>query len=277
MFADTITKLEGIDLATLDETVGLGTRRDRKYLLTESGANRFVAGLDPATRALDIDGSREFWYDSMYFDTGDLMCFLLAEKGRRRRFKVRTRHYAATDERWLEVKTRGPRGLTIKDRTRFNDYLDCEWVRTILAVRGIDHVPVEQFVPTAQVTYDRTTLALPDHSKVTIDRRLTWRSYETTRQIPGLVIVETKTRGTANLADRWLWSHGVRPCHLSKYATGMAVLFPYLKANRWHPTLTRLSQIQEKNHENSEMVDPYGGLFGDADPRRMHACRPLLG
>ena len=267
MVTDVIAGFPAIDLASL---IGVGEiRRDRKYILTESGASRLLDGLAPTAMALTIDGSREFGYESMYFDTGDLMCFDLAAKGRRRRFKVRTRHYLDTGEQWLEVKTRGPRGLTIKDRTPSDGFLDPEWVDMVLAMRGIEHVPTETFVPTEDVSYTRSTLVLPDFSRVTVDRDLRWHSYEASRRIPGLVIVETKTSGGANDADRLLWGQGVRPCRISKYATGMALLFPSLRKNRWHITLTHLNAIQE-NHETTENLDSFS-RFG-VDPRRLYAC-----
>ena len=258
-----------IDLASVAE-VAQAQRRDRKYILSMDNVGRFVAGFPQATMALCIDGSREFGYESMYFDTDDLMCFSLAAKSRRRRFKVRTRHYLATDEQWLEVKTRGPRSLTIKDRTRFDGCLDPEWVEMVLAIRGIGNVHAEKLVPTADVSYTRSTLVLPDFSRVTIDWNLRWHSYEATRAISDLVIVETKTTSSAGDADRWLWNHSVRPCRLSKYATGMALLFPTLPTNRWHQTLARMNAIQE-NHETQTSFDPVGRL-GDIDPRRVYAC-----
>ena len=259
-----------IDLASLTKA-NEGQRRDRKYILTESGVSDLLSRLAPTTMALCTDDVREFRYESMYFDTGDLMCFDLAAKGRRNRFKVRTRHYLDTDQQWLEVKTHGPRGLTVKDRTPCDGSLDPEWVDMVLAMRGIGHVPAETLVPTADVSYIRSTLVLPDFSRVTIDRNLRWHSYEAARGIPELFIVETKTSGRANDADRLLWSRGVRPCRISKYATGMTLLFPSLKKNRWHETLTRLNAIQE-NHETTENLDASHQL-GDVDPRRLYACQ----
>ena len=275
MFTDMLEKFPGIDLASLAEAANPGRRRDRKYILAEEDVDRFMACLPPTTMALRVGASREFGYESMYFDTGDLMCFGLASKGRQRRFKVRVRHYLATDEQWLEVKTRGSRGLTVKDRTQFDGFLDPEWVRMVLAVRGIPDVPADRLVPTADVSYTRSTLLLPDSSRVTVDRDVRWHSYEATRRIPGLVIVETKTSGAANHADRWLWGQGVRPCRISKYATGMSLLFPALASNRWRRTLARLNEIQV-NHESIEDCDYRDSVFGGAYPRGMHACHTLV-
>ena len=56
---------------------------------------------------------------------------------------------------------------------------------------------------------------------------------------PDLVVVETKSAGSASAMDRLLWSHGVRPTRISKYATGLAALDPDLPHNRWSRTLRR--------------------------------------
>ena len=272
MTSELIETLPPIDLDTLRD-LNCGRRRDRKYILTDEAADDFAASLPLTTMVLTIDDMREFGYESMYFDTGDLMCFHMAARGRRRRFKIRTRHYLATDQTWLEVKTKGPRGLTVKDRTQFDGCLDLTWVQTILAIRGIVQVPVDQLVPTAEVSYTRSTLLLPDLTRITIDKDLHWHSYETTRSLPGQVIVETKTPGHANLADRWLWGHGIRPTRISKYATGMAMLFPELASNRWHRTLARLHEIQEKDNETTQSFDIDDSLFGAADSHRLYAHR----
>ena len=93
------------------------TRVDRKYLLTTAEAEvvlAAVAALHPLV--LDIDGTREFAYESVYFDTPDLLSYRLAAHDRRRRFKLRTRGYLDTDGAFLELKTRGSRSATVKDR-----------------------------------------------------------------------------------------------------------------------------------------------------------------
>ena len=65
---------------------------------------------------LDIDGARTFGYTSTYLDTPDLVAYHAAAHRRRRRFKVRSRCYDGTGLAFLEVKTRGPRGVTVKER-----------------------------------------------------------------------------------------------------------------------------------------------------------------
>ena len=261
----------------LDSAAGLLTRVDRKYFVASSAAQNVVDALTGRALVLDIDGRRSFSYASTYFDTPGLDSYLQAARKRRHRFKIRTRSYLDSGLTFLEVKTRGPRGATIKQRL---DYRAADADR--LTEEGIDFV-VECLAPltgsaqearrTAQslrpvmaTTYRRTTLHLPDDdARATIDTDLAWTalaprsgassgSSSTTgagRTRPTVVgrgasraagpfaVVETKNPARHSPTDRYLWAAGHRPSRISKYATGMAALHPELPANKWHRLLTR--------------------------------------
>jgi hypothetical protein len=105
-----------VSLEELEAVAGLMVRRDRKYLVTDRQLATLLAQLAPGTRVLEIDGRRSFDYSSTYFDTPEATCYYLTARRRRRRFKVRTRQYGPGGPVFLEVKTRGPRGITVKDR-----------------------------------------------------------------------------------------------------------------------------------------------------------------
>lgn len=264
-------------LEDLNSAASLLTRVDRKYLVASSAAQNVVDALTGRALVLDIDGRRSFSYASTYFDTPGLDSYLQAARKRRHRFKIRTRSYLDSGLTFLEVKTRGPRGATIKQRL---DYRAADADR--LTEEGIDFV-VECLAPltgsaqearrTAQslrpvmaTTYRRTTLHLPDDdARATIDTDLAWTalaprsgasssSSSTTgagRTRPTVVgrgasraagpfaVVETKNPARHSPTDRYLWAAGHRPSRISKYATGMAALHPELPANKWHRLLTR--------------------------------------
>jgi hypothetical protein len=246
--------LAGITLDALTATAALQTRVDRKYVLTADALRGPLAALDARTQVLEIDGLRTFGYESVYFDTPDLASYHLAAHRRRRRFKVRTRTYLDTRSCWLEVKTRGARGSTVKSRVPHaldvRDRLDRgRWfVDEVLGGRDAEPVLADAaaraFAPVLTTRYRRTTLHLPgDHgrpgSRVTIDTDLTWEASGARLTLPGTVIVETKTGSTASAVDRLLWAHGHRPARISKYATGLAALDPTLPASPWNRTLRR--------------------------------------
>ncbi|MFF5186760.1 VTC domain-containing protein [Streptomyces sp. NPDC000345] len=239
--------LRPVGLGELVDRAELLTRLDRKYVLPLADLPFLLGGLGTDVRVLEIDGARDFGYRSLYHDTPDLDAYLGAARGRRRRFKVRVRSYLDSGLDFLEVKTRGPRGTTVKQRIphaagdRLLDGHARAFVDTVLASARIDS---RGFClrPALTTTYRRTTLLLPgDGSRVTVDTALVWALPDGSRVlgVPGRAVVETKAGRAGSGADRLLWSLGHRPCTVSKYGTGLAALRPELPAHRWLPVLRR--------------------------------------
>lgn len=240
-----IAALEPVALEELTAAAALLTRVDRKYALAADDAARMLEALPEGTRALAIAGERSLAYASTYFDSGDLLAYRLAAHGRRRRFKLRTRTYVDANLAFLELKTRGGRGTTVKERIAYAPEDRAvltedgrAYAEEGLAVVGIPAPPLRPVIETA---YRRTTLLLPDGAtRATVDTDLAWRLDDgTTLRTPGLVIVETKATGGPGAVDRLLWRSGHRPDRVSKFATGLAALRPDLPSNRWHGVLRR--------------------------------------
>lgn len=236
-----------VGLEELVERAGLMTRTDRKYVLPTSRTGAVLAGLVPHARALEIDGDREFGYASTYYDDDALTSFHLSAHGRRRRFKVRTRTYAATQQSFVEVKTRGVRGTTVKQRLPLSATASTwqdlpadalAFLQDALAPFG---VRPDTLRPVLHTTYLRSTLFLPaSAARVTLDTALSWTSSSgSALALPGLTVLETKSGAGASLADRHLWRHGTRPTRISKYGTGLSALEPTVRGNRWHPVVQR--------------------------------------
>nr|WP_315584453.1 polyphosphate polymerase domain-containing protein [Actinomyces viscosus] len=250
-------------LTELNSAAGLLTRVDRKYLVPLACAQDLVDGLAPHAQVLSIDERRRFSYASTYFDTPELEAFMLTARKRRRRFKVRTRTYLDSGLCFLEVKTRGARGTTVKRRMGYqaDDASRLTgpgraFVAACLASTGVTgsaaaHEVAAALRPVMATTYQRTTLHLPRaEARATIDTALTWRRLGPVSTgaaavddgepvaVADIAVVETKNPATPSPADRALWDAGYRPTRISKYATGMALLHPELPANRWYRTLT---------------------------------------
>lgn len=244
--------LPSVSLDELDAEAALLTRVDRKYVI-EAGEleavltgpyDSGVAGL----RVLEIDGRRSSRYESTYLDTVDLDSWTSAAHCRRRRWKVRTRTYADTGERWLEVKTRGRRGVTVKERLPHDGderlavtEAACAWVRDRLGAAHVHDVDPGGLVATLHTSYARTTLLLAAGAgRATVDRDLRWVSGHGTAEVGDVLVVETKS-GTPRPGplDRRLWELGHRPARISKYGTGLALLTPDLQTNSWHRVTSR--------------------------------------
>ena len=238
--------LAGLPVVTLEEleaSAALLTRRDRKYLVPRADAARFVDALAPTCRVLEIDGRRAFRYESTYFDTPGLGSYLDAAHKRPRRFKVRTRSYLDSGLCQLEIKTRDPRGRTVKQRVPHpfgrGDRLG-ESGRLFVADRALVGDTATTLQPVLMTRYTRSTLLLSEGVRVTCDVGL--RSVGPggrTVSLPGIVVVETKSGGVPSAADRILWGLGHRPLKISKFGTSLAALYPALPSNKWTRALRR--------------------------------------
>lgn len=238
-----VDDLAPVSLAELVAEAELMTRVDRKYLVPARDAAAILSALGRGCRVLEIDGRRDFGYDSVYFDTADRLSYRLTAQKRRRRFKLRTRSYLDTGTAFLELKTKSGRGSTVKDRLAYEPADRARITRAggaylgaLLSGHGHDPALVAELRPELVSRYRRTTLLLPGGSRATIDTRLRWSSVPDPGLAVGLtryVIIESKSAGAPSELDRALWRAGHRPHGISKFGTGMAALHPELPGNTW--------------------------------------------
>ncbi|GGI46038.1 hypothetical protein BCL57_001437 [Agromyces flavus] len=261
-----IDALDGVDLEQLNAVAELQTRVDRKYMLPIAVLPALLERLPDGTRVLDLDGTRASSYESVYFDTPELTSFRLAAHARRRRFKIRTRSYVDSAASFLEVKTRGGRALTVKDRIAVDPAAAAAlsgearaYADEVLVEAGVGDLSHARLEPVLTTTYRRATLLLPGEpgrpaSRATIDVDLAWIDrgvdgrFSRMLRTPASAIVETKSGAQAGAVDRALWAIGHRPMRVSKYATGLAAIRPGLPGNRWTRALDR--------HFSSAITEP---------------------
>src|SRR5699024_5190409 len=108
--------LTPISLDEINAQARLMTRVDRKYFLPRGLFIDLLAATRDDLRVLEIDGKHRFEYRTAYFDTPDFRFYRDHVQERRHRFKVRTRTYVDTGTCHLEVKSKGYRGQTVKER-----------------------------------------------------------------------------------------------------------------------------------------------------------------
>jgi hypothetical protein len=238
--------LPAMDLPALESAAALLTRVDRKYVVPVPTFERLVASLDDGWRALEIEDRRSFGYASTYFDTDDLYTFRAHLQRRRRRYKVRIRRYVDSGTCMLEVKRKGLRGVTVKERTSHPEWRQAElgesgeaFVADVL--RGHAPFPPGPLRPVVTTSNRRSTLAsLTTRARLTVDTELVcgW-SEEHTRLRPGFVLLESKAEGAHSPVDRRLRALGHRPVSISKYCIGVTSLGPDVPSNPWRRTLRR--------------------------------------
>jgi hypothetical protein len=239
-----IDGLPSIELAALLDRSALQHRFDRKYVVTTTTAERLLERLRDRLLVLEIDGIRRFDYESWYFDTGRLRLYHDHRQGRRRRWKARTRAYLDSRECLFEVKLKGRRGATVKERLPHPFARRGELTpesRAFLADRLAAHYggsppPLRTVLGTR---YARTTVTdRRDATRVTLDSRLSCAGLG--RHViapPGTMLIEVKSLAVDTVADRALRSLGVRAVSVSKYCLAAAMLEPRLPANRWNRVL----------------------------------------
>jgi hypothetical protein len=107
-------RFSGISLDELDERASLLRRVDNKYAVRHDSFLELLRRLAEDHDVLDMDGRREFAYDTVYFETRTLRCFRDHVEGNFPRFKARTRRYRDTRSCVFEVKLKDADGETDK-------------------------------------------------------------------------------------------------------------------------------------------------------------------
>lgn len=230
-----------ISLEEINAIAELAVRVDRKYIVTPEQVAALVADAPRDVRMLEIDGRRAFDYESVYFDTVDFSLYLDTARRRRQRYKVRSRVYVNSGVAMLEVKTKGGRGTTIKQRIEYDiddaGRLTDEAKDFVVAAVGREGA-ADHLRPTLTTRYQRSTYVDPESgARLTSDAGLSCTDWRGEAVVLDQVVLETKSPGRPSWFDRWLWADGVRPLKLSKFCTGLAALHPELPANKWHRTL----------------------------------------
>jgi VTC domain len=231
----------------------LTTRVELKYLVPLTALPALLRGLPQELMALDIGGRRIFDYESVYFDTESFALYRNHVQGKRRRYKARIRSYCDSGDAMLEVKLKGRRGQTVKERLPYDFDRRRElthegrlFLDTVVAqAYGFTAPPLWPSLTTA---YRRATLVdLERRSRLTIDVNLSWFDGDSSHQADHLALIESKSLTGPGPADALLRSLGVRPVRISKYCLGVALLHPDLAANPWNRLLIRQFDWQRRS------------------------------
>lgn len=234
-FNEAVTQAPPVTLAEINAEASMMTRQENKYF-APAQVIRDVLSTSGA-RVLEIRGERRHRYDSLYFDTPDLLFLRQQVQGRRNRCKVRIRTYAS-GESFLEVKSKGARGQTVKERKPLPSGQALGPVGRKFLYDLIGAV-AEEVTPVLKTTYERVTF-VSGGTRITCDHNLKFHS-PTQRWWPGPdeILVETKSVAGRSTIDRRLWAHGIRPVTMSKYGVGLSLLDARVPANKWHRVLRR--------------------------------------
>jgi hypothetical protein len=224
--------LAPISLDAVVARAALQERADRKYVVDRDVYAALLHTLADDHLALEIEGRRRFAYETIYFDTPALDCYRDHLRGRRRRFKCRTRLYGDSGHCVFEAKLKDGRGRTLKrtlpipasEHGRLT-FRALEFLRAqLLTAYGRPEPP--ELYPVVRTTFNRITLVARDRAeRLTCDVGLAFAAGEIEVALsPSTVVVETKTQRGGGLADRHLRALGARPLEAcSKYCVAVAL------------------------------------------------------
>ncbi len=238
-----------ISLAELNVRAPLLDRAEHKYVVDERDLPGVLDELRPFFDVLEIDGIDDFTYDTVYFDTVERMTYRQHAQGRRRRVKIRSRRYVDTpDLCFFEVKLKGQRGRTIKERMPYApaDHGTVTADAAAFVESAVERTYGEPFphriVPSLAMRYRRRTLVGREApERVTIDRSLqfTHPAHQRGVRATAPAIIEVKSPDGRGIADRVIRSTGRSPEPCSKYCVGLNLTDRDLTYNTFNRTLRR--------------------------------------
>ena len=229
--ASPLDGLDPISLRALDERAALLQRVDVKYVVDRDLLAVLIERLAGDHDVLEIEGRRQFAYDTVYFDTEDLRCFRDHSADVKPRFKARTRRYVDAGDCVFEVKVKREDGSTDKRQTDHEGDADAltpaaqELLEDTLRDAGIK--PPGELAPVLRTSFDRATLAAREgDARLTVDVGVTLARMdgEAVRLRDELALVESKSEDGDSPADRVLAELGATSLSLSKYRTGIDAL-----------------------------------------------------
>ena len=220
------------NLAAIDAQWRDVQRFDSKFLLKLDDVQQFINEHCGNLEVLEIDSLQSFRYVTEYYDTPAYHLYRDHYMRRRRRIKVRIRHYLDSDVSQCEVKARHGNSQTRKfilPECHSLNFSAREFITGTLATMNLAErltSSIDELTHVATTTFDRITLNRSDsNEKITIDLNLSvsagQRSLSTSNDM-ALVEIKSMTKRTRTRSD--FARFGMRPVGFSKYAAAIDLL-----------------------------------------------------
>lgn len=230
------------------ERSALQQRLTSKFLFPAAALPRLAGELAAGYTLLPADEKRSATYRTLHFDTEDLAFFHAHRCGRRRREKVRIRHYDDRRLSFFELKQRIHSLKTIKQRLprAFGDDQlhadDFALVRQYTRAHG-------PLLPQVWTLFQRLTLvSQQDDERVTFDFNLRFSDGSREVEVLHVAIAEVKQPQLSRRTPVMVALHrrGFRRGRFSKYCAAIIALHPDVRHNRLRPQLRALEAIEHE-------------------------------
>lgn len=274
-----------ISLSALNAKAEMLDRLDNKYILPGDRLQPAMAAITEMFDVLEIDGKRAFAYSTCYFDDANRRGYYDHHQRRRKRCKVRVRHYVDAGFSYLEVKLNEKRAMTSKRRLRIESPL------SVLDDRCMDFVDhcyrdcygesfVKPLQPVIVINYERVTLVAKEGGeRLTIDTCLGFQTADGNRAVPAdRFIVETKSARGNGIADKVLRALHVQPTRrVSKFCIGMAATGQVVQHNGFLPALRKLDLVDSRTRALLRALSPScRSVFALSAAPRIHQHAPTF-
>ena len=222
----------------------LEDRVDTKFILSSKQLLELVPFLNAEFQVLKVATYLLQPYDNLYYDTPDFQFYHMHHNGQTNRNKVRERHYQSTGERFLEVKHKNNKGRTIKERIPLsNQAVTTQFLEQYLS-------EVEALTPVLGSSYKRISLISNNHlQRLTLDFDLSFTrpAIKAPIILQNLAIAEFKQGAFSRNSgfDDLRRQFQLRPTAISKYCIGCSLHYPFLKQNRFKPTLHLIRKLHD--------------------------------
>lgn len=237
--------MESIGLEDLDK-VSLLNRVDSKYVIAASLLPEIMNDLKSEQYILEINGVRNFDYETHYFDTKDYNFYLDHHNGCINRVKVRTRSYIQTNNHFYEVKQKIFGTRTNKIRKAIPE-LPTELVQNDIDMIVYQRYNGEKLELQLKNNFKRITLTNKNFTeRITIDTQIRFIKDEKIVKLPHIAIIEVKQSKLDYYSHTMsiLKKYHIRNSSFSKYSIGIALTTEHLKKNNFKPIILKLNSIK---------------------------------
>ena len=278
----TLNSFESLTLGELDEKANMLTRVDNKYILTEPLTAQSICNLESEFDVLDVNNRRTFGYQNIYFDDAKV-CFNEHRKGKRKKFKARTRLYLDSEElAYFEVKLTGKGRIidkyripcSVSEHGSLPDHFIAFIKMTYLKKYGKEFE--YQLTPSVETSYRRITLvAKKGGERLTIDYDLSLSLNGIFTAVPpSLSIFETKSKNGNGIADKILRAASIpRVKGCSKFCLSMALSGQVSRYNKFLPIIRKHFNDKGIAAKNASKQQTYSAeeeaYFSDGEPIRV--------
>ena len=243
LFRERINSFDPIQLFEL-QSGKLMARYDTKYILSPEQVLSLLTSLKEINyKVFYINHLNLFTYQNLYFDTPSLQMYLCHHNGKKNRYKIRMREYLETNLRFLEIKHKNNKNLTLKTRVEIPE-IDAGIIYNLKKfIYENSSFASANLRPVYRNQYQRFTIIHPQQKeRLTFDFRLSFNHRNKNVQLNDVVIVEQKKAATDQVdgSKNIFKQFKNQEVRLSKYCIGVALLDLHPKKNRFKTLLRKL-------------------------------------